>query len=43
MRHKVLEVIYKENDLQTILATYNATSAKTVTENLVFTIVKGEG
>lgn len=40
MRHKVLEIIYKENDLQTILATYNATKAKTVTENLVFTIVK---
>ena len=40
MRHKALEVIYKENDAQTILATYNATAAKTVTENLVFTIVK---
>ena len=40
MRHKALEVIYKENDAQTILATYNATAAKTVTENLIFTIVK---
>lgn len=40
MRHKTLEIIYKENDLQTILATYNATRAKTITENLVFTIVK---
>jgi hypothetical protein len=40
IRHKTLEIIYKENDLQTILATYNATRAQTVTENLVFTIVK---
>ena len=40
MRHKVLEIIYKENDLQTILATYNATKAKAVTENLNFVIVK---
>ena len=40
MRHKVLEIIYKQDDAQTILATYNATKAKTVTENLVFTIVK---
>ena len=40
IRNKTLEVIYKENDLQTILATYNATKAKTITENLKFTIVK---
>ena len=40
IRQKVLEIIYKENDLQTILATYNASKAKTVTDNLEFTIVK---
>lgn len=40
IRHKALEVIYKENDAQTILATYNATAAKTVTEDLLFTIAK---
>ena len=40
MRHKVLEIIYKENDAQIILATYNATQAKTVTENLTFVIEK---
>ncbi len=40
IRNKTLEIIYKENDLQTILATYNATRAKTITEDLKFTIVK---
>ena len=40
LRHKVLEIIYKENDLQTVLATYNASRAKTITEDLVFTIDK---
>ena len=40
MRNKALEIIYKENDSQTILATYNATKAKTVTENLTFIINK---
>ena len=40
IRNKTLEIIYKENDSQSILGTYNATSAKTVTENLKFTIKK---
>ena len=40
IRHKALEIIYKENDAQTILATYNASYAKAVTENLVFKIIK---
>lgn len=40
LRHKVLEIIYKENDLQTILATYNASQAKTIAEDLVFTVDK---
>ena len=40
MRHKVLEIIYKQDDSQIILATYNASKAKTVTENLVFTVAK---
>ena len=40
IRHKALEIIYKENDAQTILATYNATAAKTVTEDLIYTIAK---
>ena len=40
IRNKVLEIIYKQDDSQRILATYNATYAKTVTEDLVFTIDK---
>ena len=40
LRHKALEIIYKENDLQTVLATYNASQAKTIAENLVFTVNK---
>ena len=40
MRNKALEIIYKENEKQTILGTYNATRAKTITEDLVFTIDK---
>ena len=40
IRNKVLEIIYKQDDSQRILATYNATYAKTVTENLVFKIDK---
>ena len=40
IRNKTLEIIYKENDLQTILATYNATKAKTITDGLRFVIVK---
>lgn len=40
LRNKVLEVIYKENDSQVILGTYNATHAKTITEDLKFVISK---
>lgn len=40
IRNKVLEIIYKQDDSQRVLATYNATYAQTVTENLVFTIDK---
>ena len=40
IRNKVLEIIYKQDDSQRVLATYNATYAKTVTENLVFKIDK---
>jgi hypothetical protein len=40
IRNKVLEIIYKQDNSQRVLATYNATYAKTVTENLVFKIDK---
>ena len=40
IRHKALEIIYKENDLQTVLGTYSVTQAQTVTENLTFIIDK---
>ena len=40
LRNKVLEVIYKENDSQVILGTYNATHAKTITKDLKFVISK---
>ena len=40
MRHKTLEIIYKENDSQIILGTYNVTQAKAITENLKFIVEK---
>jgi hypothetical protein len=38
--NKVLDIIYKENDMQTILKSFNVNQARTATENLKLTIDK---